>query len=102
MPRHVPRHRANILTLALLLGLAAFAGAGAAAGAPQESSQADATRISLEDFKTLLAGKEPVVVIDVRTEITEKIKGAVHIPVGEIEARVKEIPRGRQIVTYCA
>ena len=59
-------------------------------------------RITVDDLKALLARKAPVTIIDVRSSITEKIKGALHIPLGEIEARLGEIPRDRAIITYCA
>ena len=59
-------------------------------------------RITVDDLKALLARKTPVTIIDVRSNITEKIKGALHIPLGEIEARLGEIPRDRAIITYCA
>ncbi len=59
-------------------------------------------RIALDEFKTLLAGKTPPFVIDVRYNPAAKIKGATLIPFGEIESRLSEIPRDREIVTYCS
>jgi rhodanese-related sulfurtransferase len=60
-------------------------------------------RISVDDL-ILLQAKKAVFLIDVRVKdsYTEKILGAVQIPIDEIESRLKEIPRNKEIVTYCA
>lgn len=73
-----------------------------AASAQDHAHHDEVKRISVEDFKALLAGDKPVTVIDVREGAERKIKGAVVIPVGDIESRLKEIPRDHEIVTYCA
>ena len=62
----------------------------------------DVPRITLAEFKALLASASPPYVIDVRTGIDRKIRGAHHIPLGDIATRLAEIPRDRPIVTYCA
>jgi hypothetical protein len=62
----------------------------------------DVPRITLAEFKALLASASPPFVIDVRSGVDRKIRGAHHIPLGDIEARMAEIPRDRPIVTYCA
>ncbi len=84
--------------LSALLGAALAEGAAAQTAAPSDGVE----RVTLEEFKALLAGKTPPVVIDVRAGATEKIRGAVNIPLGEIESRLGEIPRDREVVTYCA
>ena len=85
------RRRTFWLAPALLL-LAAASGARA---------QGD-ERITVEEFKQLVA-RNSVVVLDVRNEeIDRKIKGALHMPYNDIEARSKELPRDREIITYCA
>jgi hypothetical protein len=59
-------------------------------------------RVSIEEFKQLVA-RNGVVVLDVRNEeIDRKIKGALHMPYNDIERRAGELPRDREIVTYCA
>jgi hypothetical protein len=85
------------LFLALLAALAL-----PAVAASQGGGTAAPDRISLEAFRNLLAGGERVVVLDVRGEIETKIKGAKHIPLGDLEARMKELPEGHEIITYCA
>jgi len=87
------------LFLALLVALAL---PGAAGWARQGGGAAAQDRVSLEEFRKMLADGRQVVVLDVRAEIDSKIKGAKHIPLDELEGRLKELPEGREIVTYCA
>jgi rhodanese-related sulfurtransferase len=85
------RRRTFRLAPALLL-LAAATGARA---------QGD-ERIGVDEFKQLVA-RNSVVVLDVRNDqIERKIKGALHMPYNDIESRAGELPRDREIVTYCA
>ncbi len=75
----------------------------ALASQPQGAAQTEEPpRIALEDFKTMLANHTPVTVIDVRSGISEKIKGAINIPLDQIETRLNEIPPNRPVVTYCS
>ena len=66
--------------------------------APQSNSD----RITIEDFKALLSRNASVVILDVRGDAETKIKGALHIPLDKLESRLNEIPRDREIITYCA
>jgi membrane protein DedA with SNARE-associated domain len=64
------------------------------------------SRISAPELKDLLAQGDPVVVVDLRSDLTYqtdglKIPGAIHIPPGEFRARFGEIPPGRPVVMYC-
>src|SRR5690349_9619591 len=91
------------------------AGATPAAMASQPSQPAQATehktegevpRITVDELKEKLAKKSPVFIIDSRSQGSYdnsemKIKGSVRIPADEIESRLKEIPRDREIVVYC-
>lgn len=59
-------------------------------------------RITVDEFKQLVE-RNGVVVLDVRNDqIERKIKGALHMPYNDIERRAGELPRDREIVTYCA
>jgi hypothetical protein len=63
-------------------------------------------RITVEELKAKLAKREPVTIIDSRSsssyESSEaKIKGSVRIASDEVEARLKEIPRDKEVVVYC-
>jgi len=61
--------------------------------------------ISLEELKEKLDAGAEVVVVDVRSkeEFDQgHIPGAISIPYSEIEARYRELPRDKEIVTCCA
>lgn len=75
-----------------------------AAQPKKEVKPEEVGRISVDELILMIANKKPVVIIDVRglDSYTEKIKGALQIPLDETEARMKEIPRNKEIVTYCA
>jgi hypothetical protein len=74
----------------------------AAVGARAQGDGQNLPRITLDEFKEKLARGE-IVVIDVRSaEVAVKIKGAAHIPEADLQARLTELPRDREIVTYCA
>jgi rhodanese-related sulfurtransferase len=84
----------------LIVALALVVCASVAARA-QDDGQ-NLPRISLDEFKEKLARGE-LVVIDVRgAEVSVKIKGAAHIPEADLQAHLKELPRDREIITYCA
>lgn len=77
----------------------------AAPAAPKkEITDADVPRKSVDELILAIANKKPILIIDVRHkgDYGSKIKGAVQIPLDEIEARMKEIPRNKEIITYCS
>ncbi|MCI0388802.1 MAG: hypothetical protein MOB07_08565 [Acidobacteria bacterium] len=69
-------------------------------------------RITAEELKAKLAKNEPVMIIDVRAtqsfvDSHNKIKGAIHVKARRLRYRLsfspfKDLPRDREIVTYCA
>ena len=72
-----------------------------AAAPPRARAQGD-ERVTIDEFKQL-AARNGAVVLDVRNEqIERKIKGALHMPYNDIERRAAELPRDREIITYCA
>lgn len=61
--------------------------------------------ISSRDAKVLLGGNKNIFLLDVRTpqEYGQgRIAGSVLIPIGEFERRVREVPKNKAIVVYCA
>jgi hypothetical protein len=86
------------LFLAMLLAGAALAGPAVQGQQPQE---AQPDRVTLEEFTRLRAAGK-VFVLDVRYGIDRKIKGATHIPLGDLETRLADLPRDREIITYCS
>jgi hypothetical protein len=73
----------------------------------EEAAQpAEPGRITVEELKAKIAKNEPVVIIDSRSQGSydgseTKIKGAIRIPLDQVESRLKEIPRDKEIVVYC-
>ena len=64
-----------------------------------------AERIPITDLKKKLDSSKKLVVVDVRepSEIKESgaIPGAIHIPIGQIEKRMSEVPKNAEVVCYC-
>jgi rhodanese-related sulfurtransferase len=63
--------------------------------------------MTVQELKTRMDRGEDILVIDVRTgsEYTaskDKIKGALRIPLYELEdGRYKELPQDKEIIAYC-
>jgi rhodanese-related sulfurtransferase len=63
--------------------------------------------ITPDELKTKIEKKEPVTVVDVRgpnlyAQSENTIKGSVHTKVRKVAYRLREIPRDREVITYCA
>jgi 3-mercaptopyruvate sulfurtransferase SseA len=74
--------------------------------AVEHKEESEIPRIAVDELKEKLAKNAPVFIIDSRSQGSYdgseiKIKGAVRIPADEIESRLSEIPRDREIVVYC-
>jgi rhodanese-like protein len=72
-----------------------------------ELQPGEVERIAVEDLKAMIARKQPVIIIDARSpssweSATSKIKGAIRMEQEEIPSRSKDLPRDREIVTYCS
>ena len=96
----------SLLLLPLLLAGPASAGPAPQAAAPQTPPTAGADtvrRVSVAEAKEAVkSGK--AVVVDVRSAddyAASHVKGALSIPLAEIEQRSKELPRESFIITYC-
>lgn len=81
--------------------LLACAGAATAAAQTQRPQEAPPDRVTVEEFKSLRAAGRAFA-LDVRYQIDRKIKGALHVPLDQLEARLADVPRDREIVTYCS
>jgi rhodanese-related sulfurtransferase len=72
----------------------------------------DIETITAEELKAKVVKKEPVTIIDVRASDTyvsneNKIEGAIFVRFRRLRARLaqpplKDVPRDREIITYCA
>ncbi len=63
-------------------------------------------RITPSELKRKLDAKANVVIVDNRDGrawigSSVKLPGAIHIPLTELEARLKELPQDKEIITYC-
>jgi predicted sulfurtransferase len=61
-------------------------------------------RVNISELQSLLE-KNEAVVVDVRGSVEYKlghIKGALSVPLGLIAQQLKDLPRDKLIVTYCA
>src|SRR5687768_13905568 len=95
-----------ILRFVILLGMVLLAGPATAQTTPAVD------KISVEELKAKLAGSQPVTIIDVRgsesyAASSNTIKGAIHLKVRRLKSRLryaplKDLPKDREIVTYCA
>jgi len=66
---------------------------------------AGAQDISSREAKALLEKNRTVFLLDVRTpqeNSQARLPGTVLIPINEFERRIKEVPRNRTILVYCA
>jgi|SoiMethySBSTD1v2_1073268.scaffolds.fasta_scaffold78188_3 rhodanese-related sulfurtransferase len=103
----------------LLIGTGATTvGVGAAGVQDPAQAKADQTKppepewITVEELKSKLAKNEAVTIVDLRAgdsflQSVDKIKGAIHMRARRLHYRLgfapfKELPRDREIVTYCA
>jgi rhodanese-related sulfurtransferase len=70
----------------------------------QADPAAEAPRISVADAKKAVdSGK--AILVDVRSAMQyeqEHLKGAISLPGYEMEKRISELPKDKQIITYCA
>ncbi|HET9227145.1 MAG TPA: rhodanese-like domain-containing protein [Thermoanaerobaculia bacterium] len=92
--------------LKLIVPLAALLLGGAQAPPAPPAAQdtvASVPRISAADAKKAVdAGK--AILVDVRGAVAyqeEHAKGAIHMPTYEIATRMSELPKDKQIITYC-
>jgi rhodanese-related sulfurtransferase len=61
--------------------------------------------ISSAEAKKMIEQKKNVFLLDVRTQEENKqarLKGSVLIPINEIERRLREVPKNRPVIVFCA
>ena len=106
----------GILTVVLMYVCTQCTGVNAVARLTQTGSDqgqsASADLVTVEQLKAKLAKREPITIIDVRgaddfNSSNSKIKGALRVKLRRLRYRLgfsplKEVPRDREVVTYCA
>ena len=85
---------------------------GLTAIAAQARADPPVQMISAEELKTKVAANQPITLIDVRSSqgyanSSNTMKGAIHFKLRKLKSRLvfpplKDIPKDREIVTYCA
>jgi rhodanese-related sulfurtransferase len=68
---------------------------------------ADINFITAEELKAKVDKNEPVTIVDLRgptvyAEASKTIKGSIHTKVRRVDHRLKDLPRDREVVLYCA
>ena len=63
--------------------------------------------ITAEELKAKIAKNELVAIVDLRSQSSyqrsdKKIKGSIFTRVRKVASRLREIPRDREVITYCA
>jgi len=74
-----------------------------ASAPPVADPGASARRINLRDAELLVASGDAILV-DVRSEADyakSHLRGAINIPVSQVQSRASELPRDKMIITYC-
>lgn len=94
------RHWMLLGALWLWFGVPVFAQATTEEPVPDD-------RITIEQLKRKMDAGEKLVILDARKGSawigsTVKIKGAIHCTNEDLEAKIPELPRDREIVIYCA
>jgi rhodanese-related sulfurtransferase len=95
---------AAAMTAPVSLGAQASPTAQAAPATPPAPAIDESRRVQPADIDKMIA-KGDVVVLDVRepNELAETgtVKGAIHIPLGQLESRLGELPKDKVILTAC-
>lgn len=87
------------LSIAILLGQL---------NSPIALSESDIVpRTTIQELKAKMDKGADILIVDVRTgqdyeSSTYKIKGAIRIPFPQLESRLKDLPRDKEIVFYCS
>jgi rhodanese-related sulfurtransferase len=84
--------------------VAAALATGLASAQTGEPTLESARRIDQKEAVSLVK-KHKAVFVDVRPKDAYEqghIKGAMNIPLGEVLQRLKDLPKGKMIITYCA
>lgn len=92
----------QLMLVAAILSVG-FVTAQSASASTTSYTEDDVARVTIEQLKAMLAKKQNVVIIDARNSgYDKKIKGALAIPLDDMEAASKKLSRARHIIIYCA
>ena len=93
-------------SIAIILCIAAGALPAAARQDGHKDDQ-EAPRITVAEVLAQIEKHSPIVIVDSRSEGSwegsdKQIKGSVRIPIDQIEVRMNELPRDKEIIIYCS
>src|SRR5215831_2147946 len=91
----------------LLISCLLIAGSVAMARQNGHDDNKETPRMTVAELLARLEKHTPIVIVDSRSESSwegsdKQIKGSVRIPVDQIEARMSELPKDKEIVIYCS
>jgi|SRR5215472_11305605 len=91
----------------LLISCVLTAGSVAVARQNGHDDNKETPRLTVAELLARFEKHTPIVIVDSRSESSwegsdKQIKGSVRIPVDQIEARMNELPRDKEIVIYCS
>ena len=95
----------RVLVVLFILGVGLNHGTGLATDKGPSQSYSDVKTITKEELSRKLATGEPVQVVNVLSPDYYKlgiIKGSKKIPLDELDGRIGELDKTKEVVTYCA
>ena len=98
--------RSFILVSVVFLFFVFVTASAFAASASRYNSQADVTRITVEELKARISSGAEIYILDLRagsSYATSKVRipGDIHTLFGKLEETTKMIPKDAEIITYC-
>lgn len=99
--------RCAVIVFAIFASVPASFGAGV-----NDEKKSPIDLITVDELKTKVNANEPILIIDVRNQESyansdSRIKGAIHVNARKLKYRLgfapfKDVPKDREVVTYCA
>ena len=96
----------------VILAIIALASTSLGSGSRDEKKSLVIDFMTVDELKTKVNTNEPILIIDVRNQESyansdTRIKGAIHVNVRKLKYRLgfapfKNVPKDREVVTYCA
>lgn len=73
---------------------------------PPAQAQAEPNRITVQQLKAKMDAGEDLIILDVDSKYawdarSIKVKGAIRVDPEKIDAEIKKLPKGKEVVTYC-
>lgn len=92
----------SVFLLALAMVILVSGCANQETGSPEQESAFQ--EIQAEEVKAMIAGKEDIVLLDIREQSDFEqghLNGSISIPIGQITSRINELDKNKTIVVIC-